>query len=235
MPVRSTQHHLARDLGLSQATVSMALAGNPKVAKAPIERVREAAKARGHRRDPALRALARYRARVRPPRFRATLAWVHAWTGKEARRGTVFGEVFDAARWLERGKPDVLLVGYAETAVSRCCAWLRELGMKAPGDIGVATLCVPPKNRVSPAQSPGDLSGMDEQFAEVGSRGAGFLVQLLESFKRGETEPTIRHLVQGRWHEGDTLRPGKSDLPVQNPGCVSAVTRKPVPSRDILP
>jgi DNA-binding LacI/PurR family transcriptional regulator len=56
-----TQRELARQLGLTQAAVSLALSGRGRVAPATRERVREAARRLGWQADPALAALSRRR------------------------------------------------------------------------------------------------------------------------------------------------------------------------------
>lgn len=92
------QSVLARRLGISQAAVSMALAGNPRISKSTRQRVLELAKALGHRPDPGLRTLARYRKKVRPASFQATLGWVHTMTSEEAwKNSAVYGQFYTAA------------------------------------------------------------------------------------------------------------------------------------------
>ncbi len=83
---------------MSQATVSMALANNPRVSPETREAVRAAAERLTYRPDPALRSLARYRKAGATAAFHGTLAWVHSWASAEAWRGAAaFDAMFRAA------------------------------------------------------------------------------------------------------------------------------------------
>ena len=82
------QRAVAEHLGLSQATVSMALAGHPRIPAETRDRVLAAADELGYRPNPALRSLARYRKSVREPTYHATLAWVHTLNSAEAWKQT---------------------------------------------------------------------------------------------------------------------------------------------------
>ena len=73
----ASQHKIAAKLGISQATVSMALAGSPLISSPVREKVNATAKAMGYHPDPSLRSLARYRRSTRHPSFHSTLAWTH--------------------------------------------------------------------------------------------------------------------------------------------------------------
>jgi LacI family transcriptional regulator len=349
-----SQRAIARQLGLSQATVSMALAGNPRVSAETREAVRAAAEGLAYRPDPALRSLARYRRAVSEPSYHATLAWVHAWQAADSwKSSAVFRVVFDAAaaraerlgfrlenfwidpsemsaaratqilrargiaglllppgfraeqepvlewdhfsvvrlmayptagpvfhllasdhyasalrvferlrelgyqrpgllssrhlerslmhsyisayqgwealevggtargapplwhegltrdglkRWLKGHQVDVLVMSYAQEVYGRVFGWLEELGLRVPEDLGVAMLCLPDASLRAPAGQPADLSGIDENFADLGSRAVDLLVQTMENFERGVPEHPMRKLQVGRWHEGATVR-----------------------------
>lgn len=75
---RITQRELARKLGLSQATVSRALAGGARHAPGTCRRILEAAEALGYRPDPVLACLSAYRRTRRPSGRGAVLAWFGA-------------------------------------------------------------------------------------------------------------------------------------------------------------
>jgi LacI family transcriptional regulator len=97
-PPPVSQRAIALKLNISQATVSMALAGNPRVAAETRTAVLEAAKELAYRPDPFLRSLARYRKTVQAPTFHATLAWVHAWQTADAwRYSAVYNVAYDSA------------------------------------------------------------------------------------------------------------------------------------------
>jgi len=72
---RTRQKDIAAALGLERSTVSKALKGDPAVAAATRERVREKARELGFQPDPMLSALAQYRNR-NPVAHRATIAWI---------------------------------------------------------------------------------------------------------------------------------------------------------------
>ncbi|EIQ01939.1 transcriptional regulator [Opitutaceae bacterium TAV1] len=73
---RLTQKEIARLLGLTQATVSMALRDDPALPAATRKRVQTEAARLGYTPDPWLTRLAAYRYQTRPAEFRATLAWL---------------------------------------------------------------------------------------------------------------------------------------------------------------
>lgn len=73
---RVTQSDLAQHLGISQVTVSRALARNPRVPEQVQKLVLEAAKKMGYRPDPILTRLSAYRRSRQPIERGQTLAWV---------------------------------------------------------------------------------------------------------------------------------------------------------------
>lgn len=73
---RPIQAELAKSLGLSQATISLALQGHARISAATRQRVRDAAQKLGYRPDPMLSALASYRHENRPPAFHGTIGLV---------------------------------------------------------------------------------------------------------------------------------------------------------------
>jgi LacI family transcriptional regulator/LacI family repressor for deo operon, udp, cdd, tsx, nupC, and nupG len=76
MPKRVTQADVARQAGVSRATVSLALKGHPSIPSATQRRIRTLAAKLGYAPDPLLSALAAYRTRHRPSAFQGTLAWL---------------------------------------------------------------------------------------------------------------------------------------------------------------
>ena len=74
---RVTLRDLAKHLGLTHATVSMALRGRPGIAEKTKRRVLEEAERRGYRPDPMLSALAAYRQNKKPPAYHGHLAWLY--------------------------------------------------------------------------------------------------------------------------------------------------------------
>ncbi len=347
------QRAVAEHLGLSQATVSMALAGHPRIPEETRAHVLAVAEELGYRPNPALRSLARYRKSVREPTYHATLAWVHSFGSAEAWKTAVYGEFFDAAearasrlgyklenfwispgmsharasqiltsrgitgllllpnaypnsdlqldwdrfttvrmidytnmsplhhsvasdhyssllhvlgkaaqhgyerpalitshsfedrmlhsyssaymgaarrhawppvfwadkpdiesfsKWLHHHRPDVLLISYAVEFYALVWDWLKVVKLRIPRDIGVIMLCLPDKNYL-PKGFP-DVTGIDEQFPLLAARSVDFLVHLVEKFEAGIPDLPMRHLMQGEWYEGTTVRPiSKKNLP----------------------
>ena len=84
---RITQRDVARNLGLTQATVSLALRNNTRI---PVERrkeIREAAEAMGYQPSPAASALAELRHTSTAKPRRASVAWLNFWRESTALRG----------------------------------------------------------------------------------------------------------------------------------------------------
>ena len=106
--------------------------------------------------------------------------------------------------WLRQHKPDVLLISYAVEFYDIVLRWLEELKLRMPKDIGVIMLCLPDKNYL-PKGFP-DISGIDEQLPLLAARSVDFLVHLVENFETGVPTLPMRHLMQGKWHEGTTVR-----------------------------
>lgn len=74
---RISLRDIAREAGVSHATVSMALRNHPHIATATRGKIKVLAEAMGYRPDPMLRALAEYRRDRSDARYQATLAWVN--------------------------------------------------------------------------------------------------------------------------------------------------------------
>lgn len=71
---------LAKHLGVSHATVSLALRDHPRISAAVREKVRKAAEELGYQPDPMLSALAHYRKEKIATPITSSLAWINAWT-----------------------------------------------------------------------------------------------------------------------------------------------------------
>lgn len=83
---RVTIRDMAKQLGVSHATVSMALRNHPRVAPATRDAVHQLAARLGYRPDPVLGALAHYRQSKTQARIHAGVAWVNAWRDPEELR-----------------------------------------------------------------------------------------------------------------------------------------------------
>lgn len=114
-----TQADIARETGLSQTAVSMALRRSPSVSAETARRVLAAAKRLGYRPDPLISALMAQRNRRGRVEFRAKIAYFSAYPRREAWRESAYvGGCFRGAQRaaLERG--------YTCEPI-----WLREAGM----------------------------------------------------------------------------------------------------------
>lgn len=76
---RVSQVEIAKRLGVSHMTVSMALRDHPRISEPVRRRVQELAAKLGYRPDPMLAALANYRRDQSNPPMRATIGWVNSW------------------------------------------------------------------------------------------------------------------------------------------------------------
>lgn len=76
-PNQVTQRDLARMLGISYSTVSLALRDSPKIALKQRERIRKAAEEMGYHPNAAAAALAHYKRNSTTPPIHAALAWLN--------------------------------------------------------------------------------------------------------------------------------------------------------------
>lgn len=96
--LRVTQKDIARHLGMTQATVSLALGEHPRISEETRELVRKAAKELGYVSDPYLSGLSVYRKSLREASFKGTLAWLSNYPeGSTWRKARVFNSYFDGA------------------------------------------------------------------------------------------------------------------------------------------
>lgn len=90
---------IAREAGVHQTTVSLALRRDPRLRPETIERVRVAAARLGYVPDPMLTALAAYRRARRPSARHGAMAWVTQWPEREGWRcRPMFVQFFEGAR-----------------------------------------------------------------------------------------------------------------------------------------
>ncbi len=80
---RTNQAEIARALGLSQSTVSIALKGDARVAKKTRDAIKKKAEELGYVPDPNLFALSLYRSQSKAERIVAGLAWVTNFSTKD--------------------------------------------------------------------------------------------------------------------------------------------------------
>ncbi|AHF90740.1 LacI family transcriptional regulator [Opitutaceae bacterium TAV5] len=94
-------------------------------------------------------------------------------------------------RWIEREKPDVIVVNGSEPL-----DWLREAGWRVPEDVALCRIdCLPDRPE----------TGLAGNYEQMGASAVDLLSSALE---RGElgllTYPGV-HSTPNRWHEGETL------------------------------
>lgn len=119
---RITLRDIARHAGCHFTTVSLALRDRPEIPPETRERIRRAADELGYRPDPMLASLSSYRHEHRPDRYRATLAWVTNFPGRDDwRKVEIYADYFAGAR--ERAK----VLGFHLEEF-----WLRADRMTAP-------------------------------------------------------------------------------------------------------
>lgn len=118
---RITLRDVARHVGLSIGAVSLAMRDHPSIPRRTAQRVKRAAAALNYRPDPALSALAAYRARVRVQRDFSVIALVSNWS--------------TATEWTGRPSARELIAGATERArmlgYSVQHFWAREHGLTA--------------------------------------------------------------------------------------------------------
>jgi DNA-binding LacI/PurR family transcriptional regulator len=80
---RVTLRDLAKKLGVSHTTVSLALRNHPSIRPARRQQIQRLAEKEGYRPDPFLSALSVYRLQKRPASYHSTLAWINHWDHPE--------------------------------------------------------------------------------------------------------------------------------------------------------
>jgi LacI family transcriptional regulator len=100
---------IARCLGLSHVTVSLALRDSSRVSASTKERIKKAANDMGYRPDPMLTALAAYRSSKSPAAIHSVVAWINAWEDPEELRGYKEFDLYwkGSSDFLSRGGTDV--------------------------------------------------------------------------------------------------------------------------------
>lgn len=82
-PRRISIRDLAKILGVSHATVSLALRDSPRISAEVRKRVRNEAEKLGYRPDPMLAALSQYRRDKLDHPITASIAWINAWSNPD--------------------------------------------------------------------------------------------------------------------------------------------------------
>ena len=98
------------------------------------------------------------------------------------------------ARWLRQHRPDAIITtfyGFPEL--------LTKLRVKVPDDLGVAL--------VFKSSGKDDFAGIDQNVELTGHVALDYLVAMLHRNERGVPATAQRILVEGRWVDGQTVRP----------------------------
>lgn len=95
--------------------------------------------------------------------------------------------------WYREFKPDAVL-----TQEPRCLDLLREIGVRVPGDVGVAHLAL--------TESDSGFAGVNQNGRLVGASAVDLIDAQLRRNERGLPASPKTLLVQGRWIEGPTVR-----------------------------
>jgi LacI family transcriptional regulator len=92
-PRRVSLRDIAKMMGVSHVTISLALRDSPQVSAKLTAEVKRKAEELGYRPDPMLNALSNYSRSKGNPAFQATVAWINGWKDPSELRGY---EEFDA-------------------------------------------------------------------------------------------------------------------------------------------
>lgn len=135
-------------------------------------------------------------------RWEAAFLVGRAKLGFDAGVEPYFFPVWDAAgaaRWLRRGKPDVLVSLLREDHL----ADLKRHRIRIPRDLGVVSLSVHEEGST--------LSGIRQNVRLMGELAADKLIELVERGETGIPAHPVTLTVDGVWNEGATLRPRRGD------------------------
>jgi LacI family transcriptional regulator len=102
-----------------------------------------------------------------------------------------FGRAFQ--EWFQEHRPDAVL-----TQESRCVEYLREIGWKVPGDVGVAHLAL--------NESDTGFAGVNQNGQIVGASAIDLVDAQLRRNERGLPKSPKTVLIQGRWIDGPTVK-----------------------------
>jgi DNA-binding LacI/PurR family transcriptional regulator len=104
--------------------------------------------------------------------------------------------------WFQQHEPDVVITATNWARIVE--DWLTKLKLKVPQDVGLAVPSVPFKeNR---------FSGIDENVKLIGSIAVDTLVGMIHRNEKGVPQFPLRILVEGIWHEGETIKKPSTTL-----------------------
>ena len=97
------------------------------------------------------------------------------------------------ARWLEAGRPEVIVAGAQNVA-----GWIESLGCRIPEDIGLALLDL--------TDASGEYAGLFQNSTLVGRTAVDTLVGLIQRNERGVPAVPLITLLDSTWVAGRTIR-----------------------------
>lgn len=100
------------------------------------------------------------------------------------------------AKWINRSRPDVLMV---TGSVLPFLKNLQDLGYDVPKDIGLVCLN-------SSKEGHSNVAGIDQRMELIGQVSVSVLAGLITQNERGIPENPVTHLVEGVWLNGKTLK-----------------------------
>lgn len=102
--------------------------------------------------------------------------------------------------WFTRHRPDVVIC-----VDPRVRAWLKELGVAIPRDVGLVDLNVDPDDPAT--------AGVHQNDRLIGATAVDFLAGMIQRNERGVPAVPIRTLVESTWHTGASVRPQDTKKP----------------------
>ncbi|AHF91910.1 LacI family transcription regulator [Opitutaceae bacterium TAV5] len=124
--------------------------------------------------------------------YELRLPKVPPFMGSFPKAGEVSEKHFNT--WLRKHRPDAIVTGDFR-AVER----LKEIGCRVPENLGAACVALPSCET--------RLAGVVENSIHMGAVAVDALVAAVQRGERGVPEQPQRILVEGLWHEGESLRP----------------------------
>lgn len=100
----------------------------------------------------------------------------------------------DIKAWIRRHQPDAIVTGeYMAFEI------LEKAGFRIPDDFGLVCPTLP--------SNATRLAGVVEDSSSIGAVAVDLLVAAINRDDRGIPKLAVRHLIEGFWHEGESLRP----------------------------
>jgi len=112
-------------------------------------------------------------------------------------------------QWRQRHQPDVIVINQPTAFYGDLEGYFRREGVLLPRDLGVATLGV----RTGPAR----YAGMGQDHELIGRCGIDMLMGRIGQRDFGLSSQPKTEFVEGRWHEGRTIRPVSRISPERAP------------------